>query len=532
MNIGIDLGTTFSLTAFIGSGLKEPALIPDKRDKAIYTTPSLLYFQNNSVLVGSLAEDYLEYYLSRNSEKEQHSALGNRLANAANFIRSFKRYLGKTEILEKIHNVNWTPEMIAALVLRKLKDDALSYTGQKEIENAVIGVPANFSYPQRRSVLAAAALAEIPNVVLENEPELAALYYGVANQKQDEINLVYDLGGGTFDATIMTLQDNKVHVIATDGDTKLGGIDFDEKIMNFILERFDLELGELSTRAKLDLRRKAHEFKIQLAVNFVKEDTQILILDDHAGEITLTQREFHRIVEPDIEKAELILLNCIREAGLDKSNIDNVLLVGGGSMIDLIKQRIEKIFDGNHQKIIHKQPIYAVAYGAALRCAQIAGKAEAFNIPEEFRGVSAYNLGIKIYDPQAKEEKIDTLIQRNFPLPITEEKIYYTLEDNQHRLRIELVQFRNEESIALPPLFIYLPPNTERNSPIRVKLEYLVDGTINIEARDEKSGKQIKNSYSRLEDQDIVRFAEHWNLVRTIPINDIDARNDRPLGRL
>lgn len=509
MNVGIDLGTTSCLISTVDSSGRT-VMIPDRNYRDLYYTPSSVYIAPNSAFVGYEAENLMDQ------------------SPDLKVIRFFKRNFGQ---LDPIHfdeqGRPWYPEMIASLALKKLRFDAESYAAGR-VAGAVITVPAHFNDPQRKAVLAAAALAEIPVIRLIDEPVAAALHYGVANSSHDQVLLVYDLGGGTFDATVLSLNQQGVYVLAKDGLTDLGGKEFDEKISAMILEQFRLAFGrelqseQLSARTLLDLRRISEDIKIELGTHGTNYVRRTVLLDNDAVEVEISKQEFYAAIKNEIDKTEQVLCKCIKEAGLQVKDIEKLLLVGGGSMVPLIKERMRKLFSAPGQQVIAHDPIKAVARGAALHCCQVTGESEKYQLPAEFRGVSGYNVGIKALDPQTGKVNIDTVIKKNLTLPIKVSKTYYTTREDQQRLVFELVQYRDsdEDGISLGQLIVGPLPSPRQNYPIHVTFRYSDDGTVEVHANDPQTDKSISQTFARENDSGIARLATQRSFIRSLPINN------------
>src|SRR5688572_16623584 len=287
MRVGIDLGTTYSLVARMDPEGR-PVLIPDHAESDVFHTPSVVHIAHNAAFVGRLAEALLEQ-----DPKLQ-------------VVRFFKRLLGEaTPVFYDDNGAAWFAEGVAALVLRKLAYDAEASSSVR-VDDAVVTVPAHFSDPQRRAVLAAATLADISVLGLVEEPVAAALHYGVTAGVQDQVMLVYDFGGGTFDATAMSMDQRGVYVLAKTGLTELGGKEFDEKVGEMVLAQFERALGApLATGARtlLELRRVSEEIKIELCVPGRARVRKLVMLGGHAVEVEITRAEFEASIQESLDLA-------------------------------------------------------------------------------------------------------------------------------------------------------------------------------------------------------------------------------------
>src|SRR5690606_34099314 len=325
MIIGIDLGTTYSLGATLNLD-HQPVLLPDNSDKAVLYTPSILHINGNNAFVGQSVMHMLE----------QNPDLS--------VIRFFKRYLGENKSLhmDGFGDV-WYPESVAALVLKKLKYDAEIYASTS-VEGAVITIPAHFSDAQRKSVLHAAAMIDLPVLGLVEEPVAAAMHYGISNKAIEQNILIYDLGGGTFDTTILTLKDRTFNVLSKDGLTDLGGKEFDEAIANIVYQQFEKSLGkpiEFSGRKAQQLRVFSEEIKMELSSPGVQYINRMCLLGDDNIEVFISRKEFERAISSYVERTLKILRRCISSANLQEEDVDVLLLVGGSSMVPFVQEHIK-----------------------------------------------------------------------------------------------------------------------------------------------------------------------------------------------
>lgn len=481
MYIGIDLGTTFSLAATVGRN-GAPILLPDNSNKNLFHTPSAVYLEGETAFIGNIIEARLE----------QNPGLP--------VLRFFKReFGGKKPLYIDKDQTPWFPESLAALILKKIRIDAETYTSET-VEGAVITIPAHFNDKQRKCVLNAAALIDLPVLALLEEPVAAAMHYGIANKKYDKTILVYDLGGGTFDVTVLTMDPKGIYVMAKDGLTEMGGKEFDEKIGEIILDQFKEAFGfdiPMDARSLLHLRRISEEIKIELSIPGTRFVEKVCVLGKHTLEVHISRRQFDQAIEGLIEETEEVMMRCLKSVGLDASDVDNTILVGGSSMIPLIKKRMKQIFTGDHQEIHAHEPMKAVTYGAALHAIQLAGKDMEFELPPELRGVTGYNLGVKALNPKTGRVVIDNLVKKNMPLPSVKEKTYYTTRPDQKRMRLEIIQYREKgkEEHSLGHLTIGPLPSNEANYKINVKIENRNDGTVWFSATDPKTGMEIEKVF-------------------------------------
>ncbi len=501
MKVGIDLGTTYSLISRMG-GAGVPVLIPDCFEADIYHTPSVVYIPSGTAFVGQMVETLLE----------QQPEI--------KVIRFFKRRFGSSEpVYFDDSGTSWYSEAVAALLLKKLRFDVESFCSTS-VEGAVVTVPAHFNDPQRKSVLASATLAEIEVLGLVEEPVAAALHYGMMNESHEQILLVYDFGGGTFDATVLSLDADGVYVLSKAGITELGGKELDEKVGEIVLGQFELALGapiRLDARTLLELRRIAEEIKVELSLPDVSVVRRVVLLAGEAVDVEISKSEFHDAISGYLAEAEEVTLSCITDSGLDIGDVNAVILVGGSSMVPAVRQRLQRLFDRPGQQVLFHEPSKAVAYGAAIHAAQLSGEAEQYALPPELKGVTGYCVGVRTVDPGSGRVTVDTLIKKNMPLPARLRKTYYTTHPGQERMVLEFVQYRDAESklISLGQLVVGPLPSPRQNYPIEVTVENLEDGTVAVQAFDAETGVELSQVFACDGDNGLARLATQRALVRS-----------------
>jgi molecular chaperone DnaK len=506
MKVGIDLGTTYSLISkwqANGSSL----LIPDFSFKDSFATPSIAHIASGTAVVGYLVDILLE----------QNPDLS--------VIRFFKRHFGNDKPIFFDSSGNaWYPESVGALILKKLRFDAENFTGET-LESAVITVPAHFNDLQRKSVLNAAYLADIPILGLVEEPVAAALHYGITSQRNGQIIMVYDLGGGTFDASILSLDKKGVYVLSKEGITNLGGKEFDEKIGEYILKQFEktpLGIPDLNAFALLQLRRISEEVKIELSMPNVTFLRKKILLGNQTVDVIFNRHDFENSIRNAVEKTIEATIRCIDGAGISIKDIDAMLLVGGSSMIPFIKERLSTLLPESKQKLFFHEPMKAVSFGASIRAMQLSGESKAFNLPPEFRGVTGQYLGVRIIDPHTNKVSIDVLVKKNMPLPIKVTRTYFTSNSNQNRIVIELVQYleKQEDAISIGHLVVGPLPNPKINYPIEVSIENTEDGLVLVNAYDPNTGIVLEQSFGNQE-QGTNYLLEQRKLVKNTLINNL-----------
>lgn len=503
MNVGIDLGTTYSLIGRLGAdGM--PTLFPDSSDATMDQTPSAVYIQGTSAIVGSLVDVMAE----ENPDLRT--------------LRFFKRNFGEGKPLYFDGGNAWYAETVAALVLRKLVFDAEAASASR-VRGAVITVPAHFNDVQRKAVIAAASLADLPVLGLLEEPVAAALHYGVQNAANEQILLVYDFGGGTFDATVLCLDEKGVYVLSKDGVTNLGGKELDEKIGEIILQRFE-RAGvnpHINARTLLQLRRVSEDIKFELCIPHKLQERRVVMLGAHSVEVRIHRSEFEREIRASIAQTEQVLLRCVAGAGLTLADVNIVLLVGGSSLVPAVSESVRRLMGANADAVRYHEPMRAVAYGAAIHTAQVTGRAEEFDLPPITRGVTGYNVGVRIVDPRTGEVRVEPLIKKNMPLPASAKTTLYTRNATQQRIVLDIVQYMSpeDEMIGLGQLVVAIPVG-QANYPVEVTVESQSNGTVAISAYDPLTKRELQQTFEREVDDVFGHLASQKALVRAMAINN------------
>ena len=503
MNVGIDLGTTYSLIARLGrDGL--PTLFPDSMDPSLDQTPSAVYIQGTSAFVGSLVEVMAE----ENPELRT--------------LRFFKRNFGEGKPIYFDGGNAWYAESVAALLLRKLVVDAEAVSTSR-VRGAVITVPAHFNDVQRKAVIAAASLADLPVLGLIEEPVAAAIHYGVQHSATEQILLVYDFGGGTFDATVLCLNDKGVYVLSKEGVTNLGGKELDEKIGEMILERFERAgvSPTINARTLLQLRRVSEEVKIELCLPNKLSERRVVMLGSQSLEVRIHRADFEREIASAIAQTEQVLLRCVAGAGLTLADVNVVLLVGGSSLVPAVAESVRRMMGTAAGAVRYHEPMRAVAYGAAMHTAQVTGNAAEYDLPPITRGVTGYNVGVRIVDQRTGEVRVEPLIRKNMPLPATAKKTLYSRHESQERIVLDIVQYmsEDEEIIPLGRLVVALPVR-QANYPVEVSVQNQADGTVAVFAYDPNTKRELQQTFKREIDDVFGHLASQKSLVRSTVINN------------
>ncbi|MBE6701239.1 MAG: molecular chaperone DnaK [Ruminococcaceae bacterium] len=463
--IGIDLGTTNSCVAVFEGG--EPSVIPNP--EGARTTPSVVAFSKTGErLVGQIA-------------KRQA------ITNPDRTISSIKRDMG-TDRKVTIDSKQYTPQEISAMILQKLKADAESFLGTT-VSQAVITVPAYFTDSQRQATKDAGKIAGLEVLRIINEPTAAALAYGLDKDSEQKI-MVYDLGGGTFDVSILEISDGVFEVLATAGNNKLGGDDFDERIINWMADSFKAEHGidlRLDKTAHQRLKEAAEKAKIELSGMMTTDISLPFIAADATGaknfEATLTRAKFNELTSDLVEKTMVPTKQALSDAGLTPSQIDKVLLVGGSSRIPAVQEAV-KAFTGK-EPFKGINPDECVAIGAAIQGGVLGGDVKDVVLLD----VTPLSLGIETLGGV-----FNRLIERNTTIPVKKSQVYSTAADNQTSVEIHVLQGEREMARDNKTLgrFVLdgIMPAMRGVPQIEVTFDIDANGIVNVSALDKGTGKE------------------------------------------
>lgn len=473
--IGIDLGTTNSVIALVNE-FGKPEIIPNKEGER--TTPSVVLFDHDQVIVGSTAKQ-------------------SAVADPENTIACIKSHIGSTDFMFTHNRVDFTPEDISAMILRKLIDDAENFLGEK-ISDVVITVPAYFNDIQRKATIDAGKIAGVNVMQIINEPTAAALTYGLDKKKAQTI-IVYDLGGGTFDVTIMKIGENTFDVIGSDGDRKLGGNNFDDKLMAYLNQQFKnehkIDLLEDLVLSQ-DLRIKSENAKKILSNKL--STTVYLSAQGRSSKIEITREIFAELVADLIARTQLLLEAVMDDARLDWSEIDQLLLVGGSTRTPAVYEMVKKV--SGKEPSININPDEAVALGAAIQAGIINAREKDSNISDMVRmkygsinvaDVTAHSFGAITLD-EYNNKRNAIIIPKNSKIPVRKSQIFYTTVPNQTSVKLTVLQGEDKDPefcTILGTTTLEFPPK-QVNSPIIFNYEYDVNGIINASAKDPETGKK------------------------------------------
>ncbi len=492
--IGIDLGTTFCAVSHIDAYGK-PQIIPNAENERI--TPSVVLFDGGNAIVGTLAKH------SSVAEPEQ----------IADFV---KREMGKpkSQFSREFEGKVYSAEELAALILKKLKLDAEKFL-KVPVTDAVITVPAYFSDAERTATITAGTLAGLNVLQIINEPTAAAVAYGLDKLDQDQTVFVFDLGGGTFDVTIMRIEGHNLTMLATNGDHRLGGKDWDDVLVNYVAEEFDREHGEnplLDLQSYQELQSRALAAKLQLTSR-----PRTSIVHNHNGrsvKVEITRETFEQKTRHLVERCKTICEIVMQEAKLDWTAIDKILLVGGMTRMPMVREMVAKLSPTPLDDTVN--PDEAVAIGAAIQAILLMLEEESSTgeqmLPEDTRqqfssrdgglmqvtNITSHTLGVVLWDEGHLEEYVFPMIHKMSAIPALSKNYFGTASANMPRAVVRIVEGESSLPAECTPLGtcdVELPPFLPKGSPVELVYEYNANQVLEVAVH--AAGNQTKISIER-----------------------------------
>ncbi|MFF2479550.1 molecular chaperone HscC [Paenibacillus sp. NPDC058071] len=466
--IGIDLGTSNSLVAYWTDN--GPAIIPNVLGERL--TPSVISIdENGDILVGQIAKERLITHPDRS-------------------VAVFKRYMG-TEKVFRLAQHAFTPEELSSFVIKSLKADAEAFFGE-EVTEAVISVPAYFNDTQRKATKQAAEIAGLKVERLISEPTAAAIAYGLHQEQSDTKFLVFDLGGGTFDVSILEFFEGVMEVKSIAGDNYLGGEDFTNQLVSYFTETHGIDIQELDYKARSALFKQAELCKRALGTETVGHMS--FTEGDKQAELSVDRQQFEKICSQLMLRLRHPIERALRDASLAPSELDAIILVGGATRMPIIKSVVSKML--GRLPFSQINPDEAVALGAAI---QVALKERNEALREVvLTDVCPYTLGIetvkKIGD-RYEDGHYSPIIERNTPIPVSKVERFYTVSDQQTKISVEVFQGesrRVENNIRIGGFVVEVPPDLAGNQPIDVRYTYDINGILEVEVTTVTTGEKMK----------------------------------------
>ena len=481
--VGIDLGTTNSVVAVLEGG--EPTVIANAEGNR--TTPSIVAFKSEEVLVGELA-------------KRQA------ITNPDNTVRSIKRHIG-TNWKQNFEGKDYTPQEISARILQKLKRDAESYLGD-DVTDAVITVPAYFNDAERQATKEAGQIAGLNVLRIINEPTAASLSYGLENNEDQKI-LVFDLGGGTFDVSILEISEGVFEVKSTSGDSKLGGDDWDQRVMDWLIDKFKSSTGIDLSNDKMAIQRVqegAEKAKIELSSTSETEINLPFITANDAGPQHLLEKlsrsEFEKITADLVERTKEPVEKALSDAGMQFTDIDHVILVGGSTRMPSVQQLVKSLTGKDPHKGVN--PDEVVASGAAIQAGVLKGDVKDVLLLD----VTPLTLGV-----ETKGGIMTKMIERNTTIPTKRSEVFSTAENNQTQVEIHILQGEREMASGNKSLGRFtltdIPAAMAGTPQTEVTFDIDANGIVNVNAKDLGTGKEQAITITggtALEDDEIERM--------------------------
>jgi molecular chaperone DnaK len=481
--VGIDLGTTYSVLARLDESGR-PVSIPNIEGEMV--TPSVLFFEDNDVIVG----------------KEAVKAMGTEYLNVAECA---KRDLGQREFHKEINGQHYPPEVLQAWILRKLRNDSMRQLG--EYRKVVITVPAYFDEVRRKATQDAGYIAGFEVMDIINEPTAAAVAYGFGEgyltgkeSAERKKIIVYDLGGGTFDVTVMEVGGRDFVTLATDGDMQLGGRDWDQRMVDYCAEEYIRKYG-LDPREDPNVEgrlwRECEDAKRTLSAR--SKASVAFEFGGNAIRVEVTRDEFHAMTRDLLDRTAFTTRQTLQAAGLEWGDIDRILLVGGSSRMPAVSEMLKELSGMEPDRSI--SPDEAVAHGAALHAGLLMdlnqGKAPAFTI----RNVNSHSLGVVGVDPKTKRPRTAILIPRNTPIPAQARRIFKTQKKAQQSILIQIVEGESsspEDCTEIGKCSVRdLPADLAAQTPVNILFQYSENGRLTVDVRVQGADRQLRHKIVR-----------------------------------
>ena len=508
---GIDLGTTFSALARL-NGIGRPEIVPNSEGERI--TPSAVYFEEEeagAIRVG------LEAVNCRQLSPERA-------------VRWIKRHMGDQDWEKEIDGRNWTPQEISSLILKKLKQDG---SVESKISDVVISVPAHFDEVRRKATMDAGTLAGLNVIGIVNEPVAAALYYATTQTVNGRV-LVYDLGGGTFDVTILDIDGQQMDIICSQGDHALGGVDFDKKIVELLEDAYRAEHNAELIETEQD-RAKYEDEAEDVKKTLSRRNSVRKILYGSAGSarVEITREQYEKAIEPLLARTEILIEVALEEAKSKVSDIQKVLLVGGSTRMPMVRQQLTEKFGFEPEVAVNVDE--CVALGAAIH----AGLTKMQENPKKVTaGVAAGLKEVQLKDvcnhsygticaPVDEETgqhviRNSIILQKNTPLPCEETQTFYTMADGQTELQVSITQGEDEDPDFVNKIateVFELPANRPANQPIHVQYSYDANQRMHCRFIDEQSGRTLEVEFcagqgGQMTQTEIEKVAEELDSVK------------------
>lgn len=482
--VGIDLGTTFSAVAYLDDVGRPQTLLNSEGDKL---TPSVMLFDENNVIVG----------------KEAVKAMSTDMKNIAECP---KRDLGRRFYHKPIDGRQYPPEALQAWILNKLRKDSAQQIGA--FKKVVITVPAYFDEVRRKATQDAGYIAGFEVIDIINEPTAAAVAFGFqrgylndeGSAEHDQTVVVYDLGGGTFDVTVMAIEGKNFNTLATDGDMQLGGRDWDQRIVDYVSEEFIRVHGadpreDENTAGRL--WRDCEDAKRTLSA---REKTHILVeFQGKSSRVEITRSKFEEITRDLLERTTFTTRQAIKEAGLEWKGVDRILLVGGSTRMPAVRSILTEISKFTPDASV--SPDEAVAQGAALRAGLLLNSGNGTTPPFSIRNVNSHSLGLAATDPKTNRERTAVLIPRNSPLPAQAKRTFKTQKAGQKSIKVEIVEGESKNPSDCTQIgkcgIRDLPDNLPAKTPIEVQFKYEENGRLQVRVKVENTNKRLKQEITR-----------------------------------